>query len=88
MLLNNNYPYCELSSNSKVCQFSLTLCIQEDIACFDVSVDLPHEVKILQTLQSRLQDGGYLLLCKLHTHTDLIFLSRHLHNTRSRILIN
>lgn len=59
------FSYCELSSNSKVGQFGLTLRVQQDVACFDVSVDLPHEVKILQTLQSGLKDGGYLLFFEL-----------------------
>lgn len=47
--LQIDFSYCELSSNSKVGQFGLTLRVQQDVACFDVSVDLPHEVKILQT---------------------------------------
>lgn len=56
------HPYCELSSNSKVGQLGVTLRVQQDVSCFDVSVDFPHEVKILQTLQGGLHDGGDLVL--------------------------
>lgn len=62
--------YCELSSNSKVSQLGLTFCVQQDVAGFDVSVDLPHEMKILQTLQSWLEDSGNLFFCELHKRTQ------------------
>lgn len=57
--------YRQLSSNPKVCQFGVSLCIQKDVSCFDVPMDLPHEVKILESLQRRLKDGCDLIFCQL-----------------------
>lgn len=47
-----DFTHCELSGNSEVGQLGLALRVQQDVSCFDVSVDFSHEVKILQTLQS------------------------------------
>jgi hypothetical protein len=44
----------------------MALCVEENVACLDVSVDLPHEMQILQTFQCGLEDGGYLILCELY----------------------
>lgn len=57
--------YRQLSSNSKVCQFGVSLCVKKDVSCFDVPMDLPHEVKILEPLQRRLKDGCNFIFCQL-----------------------
>lgn len=57
--------YRQLSSNSKVRQFGMSLRVEEDVSCLDVAMDLPHEVKVLETLQRRLQDSCNLVLCQL-----------------------
>jgi len=57
--------YRELSGYTKVRQLGMSLGVEQDVASLDVSVDLPHEVEILQTLQGGLQDGGDLLLRQL-----------------------
>lgn len=57
--------YSELSCHAKVSQLGLPLGVEQDVASLDVSVDLPHEVEVLQTLEGGLEDGRYLVLGQL-----------------------
>lgn len=44
--------YRQLSSNSKICEFGMSLRVEEDVSCLDVSMNLSHEVKILKAFKS------------------------------------
>ncbi len=39
--------HCQLTGHTKVSQFGLSLQVEENVASFDVSVDLPFEVEVL-----------------------------------------
>lgn len=43
----------------------MALCVQENVASFYVSVDLPHEMQIFKALQGGLEDGGDLIFSEL-----------------------
>lgn len=42
--------YRKLSSDAKICKFGVPFSVEKDVSCLDVSVDLSHKVKILETL--------------------------------------
>ncbi len=43
----------------------MALCGEENIPCFDVPVDFPHEMEILQTFQGGFEDCGDLIFGEL-----------------------
>lgn len=43
----------------------MAFCVQENIASFNVSVNLPHEMKVFQALQSGFEDGGNFIFSEL-----------------------
>lgn len=43
----------------------MSLSVEKDVSCLDVSMDLSHEVQVFKTLQCGLQDGCNLILCQL-----------------------
>lgn len=69
--------HCELSGHSKVSQFSMSFCVQENIASFYVSVNLPHEMKIFKALQCGFEDGSNLIFSELLVTTFKIITIAH-----------
>ena len=48
-----------------ITKLGLSVKVEENVACLDVSVDLPLEMEVLKTLQSIEQYHPYLLLLQL-----------------------
>lgn len=60
-----NCSHRQLPSHTEVGQLGVAFCVQQNVPGLYVSVDLPHEVQVLQSLQGGFEDGGDLVLCEL-----------------------